>query len=121
VTSELGTGSSNPVFNENGRLLSFSQNDNLRTLDLEYVERFVTPNAGIGLLRWFTEYQLLINKADGLYIIDYNGFNLAKLPPQAALSPAQTSFFNSNKSVFFLADNKIRYFLLQSKNQFLNF
>lgn len=122
TSSLLGLGSSQVNFSERGRFLSFYQSQYLRTIDLEYILRFKTNVEGISGLKWFTDYQMLFVKPDGLYIIDYNGFNAVKIPADSNAGGAiQYSSSLVNKTVYFLNDSKIFYYSLQPKNQFINF
>lgn len=122
ATSNLGPGCSLPAFNEKGRFFSYQQSSKLRTIDIEYAERFGTDLSNVTNIGWLTEHQMLISKTDGLYIIDYNGFNYIKIPPEiASAQNLQWSFVRETKTIYFIKDGKTQYYSLQPKNSLINF
>jgi hypothetical protein len=123
ITSSLvGVGCSLPSFSENGRFLSYYQNNVLKTIDLEYVERYGLDYPGITSIRWFTNYQMLFEKADGLFIVDFNGYNVIQLPPlSGSITKAQPVFINTNKTIYYINAQKVDYYPLQSRSQLINF
>ena len=123
ITSSLvGVGVTNAEFSQSGRFISFSQGNNLRTIDIEFIERFSKPNSTIGSIHWFTDYQLLLYKADGPYIVDYDGENLIKLPPNISdISASKINYISDTKAVLFTSAGKINYYSLQPKGSLINF
>lgn len=120
--SNLGPNCSSPAFNERGRFLSYQQSGKLRTIDLEYAERFNTEVKDITNISWFSDHQILLSRKDELNIIDYNGFNIIKLPPDAlGLQNLQFGFIRETKTIYFIKDSKIQYYTLQPKNPLINF
>lgn len=123
ITSSLvGVGVSNSEFSQSGRFLSFSQNGNFRTIDIEFIERYSKANSSINSIHWFTDYQLLLYKADGTYIVDYDGENLIKLPPNFSDTAAsKINYISDIKAVFFTSSGRINYYSLQPKGSLINF
>ena len=122
LSSFIGTDIKYASFNQTGRFLSYFQANNFKCIDLEYTERFYVKNEGIGSIAWFTDYQLVINKADGPYIVDYSGDNLVKLPPNINNNGSfKLNFTSDNKTIYFINAGKISYYSLQPKSSLINF
>lgn len=121
-SSVMGQNCSQANFNEKGRFLSFYQSKTIRTVDLEFIERFSTDVENVISSKWFTDYQILFTKPDGIYIVDYNGYNISKLPPETEVpSNLQYSFTSDNKAIYYIKDGKIYYYSLQPKSSLINF
>ena len=122
LSSLIGLDTSLPNFNPNGRFLSFVQASKLRTIDIEFTDRYSILLADIGQINWLTKYQMLLKKPNGLFIIDYNGFNLLKIPPNASLlSDYKVTTISDSKSVVFLSAGKINYYSLEPRGGLINF
>ena len=122
LSSLIGNDIKYAKFSQNGRFINFYQANNFKTIDLEVIERFFVSSEGIMQTSWFTDYQLIIYKADGPYIADYNGENIIKLPPNLAAGSAMSlNFITENKTVYFITNGKISYYSLQPKSSLINF
>ena len=116
LTSLLGSGITISRFSPDGKLLSYIQNNKLRTIDLQTGERFSVDSEGTNSIGWITNHQLIIAKADGLYIVDFNGYNFIKLPPNTQ-NAAQYSYTiqQDKKAIYYSLDGNLSYFTLQPK------
>jgi hypothetical protein len=122
LSSLIGLDTSLPNFSPNGRFLSFVQASKLRTIDIEFTDRYSVSLADIGQISWLTKYQMLLKKPNGLFIIDYNGFNLLKIPPNASLlSDYKVTTISDSKSVIYLTAGKINYYSLEPRGGLINF
>jgi hypothetical protein len=98
------------------------QASKLRTIDIEFTDRYSVSLADIGQISWLTKYQMLLKKPKGLFIIDYNGFNLLKIPPNASLlSDYKVTTISDSKSVIYLTAGKINYYSLEPRGGLINF
>ena len=116
LTSLLGSGITISRFSPDGKLLSYIQNNKLRTIDLQTGDRFSVDSEGTNSISWITNHQLIIAKADGLYIVDFNGYNFIKLPPNTQ-NAAQYSYTiqQDKKAIYYSLDGNLSYFTLQPK------
>jgi hypothetical protein len=122
ISSLIGENVRFNSFNNTGRFLSYYQANSLKTIDLEYVERFSVTNENVRSLAWFTDYQLILSKADGPYITDFSGENTIKLPPNLSDSTTlKLSYISPIKSIYFISAGKLYYYSLQPKGSLINF
>ncbi len=122
LSSFISPGAAIPSFSPEGRYLSFTQSQKLRTIDLEFTDRYSSSNSDIEQMHWLTKYQMLLKKPDGLYIIDYNTYNNIKIPPNArALADYKVTTAGNSMNVFYLMAGKINYYNLRPKNSLINF
>lgn len=122
-TSKLGGGVSLPRFNYSGRFLSYMQSGSLRTVDIEYLDRFERNIDGIAAINWLTDFQIILNRTDGTYIVDYNGYNIVKLPQNIdpKTDPVSTSLVRDTKSIYYISAGKILHYSLQPNVGLINF
>lgn len=84
VRSE-GSGVNALIASPNGRLLVISQDNRLRTIDLEFDQEysFGTNLTGLGDWRWYDDYHLLLLQNNQLRLVDFDGQNDQLLTPIA--------------------------------------
>jgi hypothetical protein len=122
LSSNVGRDIKTSSFSPNGRFISFMQGNNFRTIDIKFAERFNLNDQAVAKIDWLTNYQALLNKYDGLYIVDYNGFNLIKIPPSSQEGTAYTIATQpADKNIYYLQSGKINYYSLQPKGGLINF
>lgn len=122
LNSNLGSAVQSPLFSRNGRFLSYEQNGDLKSIDLEFIERYREVNKSIKSLSWLSDFQLLITKPDGLYIVDYTGQNLIKIPPNTSVSEnIQITTDKNNKIVYFIQNSKLHSYKLEPPGGLINF
>jgi len=116
LLSFAGAGVTLDAFSPNGRLLSYIQNNILKTIDIETGERFSVDSTDTNSISWITNYQLIISKPNGLYMVDFNGYNYNKIPPNS-LSTSQYRYAikSNDKSVYYTLDGNLTFFTLQPK------
>lgn len=119
-SSTVGSDTRLPSFSPNGRFLSFVQADKIRTIDLEFTDRFVATHSNIENMRWLTNFQRVVSRPDGLYIVDYNGFNFIKIPPNGGLAQS-FSVQGEAKNILFIDAGKVFGYSLQSREGLINF
>lgn len=116
LSSVIGSGIKQPAFSRNGRFITYLQDNHFKTIDIEFTERFSVDQSNISSLSWFTEFQLLVNKPDGLYIVDFTGENLIKIPPNTTPPATTQSAINKNaKGIYYLEGNKLNHYTLEPK------
>jgi hypothetical protein len=109
-------------FSPNGRFISFLQGATFRTIDFKFSERFSLKDQVASRIDWLTNYQALLTKSDGLYIVDYNGFNLIKIPPTLSnLETYKIATQLNDKEVYSLVNGKVNFYSLQPKGSLINF
>jgi len=115
LLSTIGSGVTVLSFSPNGKLLSFIQSDNFKTIDIETGDRYATNSAMSQSLKWLSNYQVVLSKPDGLHIVDFNGSNLVKIPPNS--SNQQYSFTTQldNKSIYYTLEGNLSYYTLQPR------
>jgi len=116
LTSSIGNETNNINFSPTGRFLSFTQKDTLKTIDIETGDRYSAGLAAVSSLKWLSNYQIVLSKADGLYIIDFNGYNLVKIPPNS--SPLDNYTFTTqidSKSIYYSLSGSLSYYTLQPR------
>jgi hypothetical protein len=122
LSSFIGLGNSLPSFSPTGRFISFITESKLRTIDIEYTDRFYTQLEAAQELRWLTDYQIIVTTPSGLEIVDYNGFNKTKIPPSATPDAGYSTALKADtKSIYFIASGKINYYSLQPKSGLIDF
>lgn len=116
LSSVIGSGIKQPAFSRNGRFITYLQDNHFKTIDIEFTERFSVDQSNISSLSWFTEFQLLVTKPDGLYIVDFTGENLIKIPPNTTPPATTQSAINKNtKGIYYLEGNKLNHYTLEPK------
>ena len=122
LTSEIGNNITIPKFSRNGRFISYVQGDTFKTIDLEFAERFSTTQENTLGISWFSDFQLLITKPDGLYIVDYTGENLVKVPPNTSTTDSLSTGIDKNgKHIYYLDRSKLHTYSLEPKGGLINF
>ncbi len=122
LSSLIGLDTSLPSFSPDGRFLSFMQSSKLRTIDIEFTDRYSVLATDTGQIDWLTNYQMLLKKPNGLFIIDYNGYNLLKIPPNtSSLTDYKIATQRDSKSIIFLIAGKINYYSLEPRGGLINF
>lgn len=122
LTSEIGNDVKTPRFSNNGRFISFFQSNNFRTIDLEFADRFNSPQSDIVNISWLSDYQLLLTKPDGLYIVDFTGENLVKIPPNTTPQDTlQLGINKSDKHIYYIEKTKLNTYSLEPKGGLINF
>lgn len=116
LVSNIGNETNNIVFSPTGRFLSYTQKDTLKTIDIETGDRFSAELAAVSSLKWLSNYQIVLSKTDGLYIIDFNGYNLVKIPPNS--NPPDSYTFTTqieSKSIYYSLSGNLSYYNLQPR------
>lgn len=116
LTSIIGLGVKLPIFSRNGRFISYLQDSHFKTIDIEFAERFSVDQANTSSIAWLTDFQLILTKPDGLYIIDFTGENLIKIPPNTTPPATTQAAINKNgKQTYFIEGAKLHTFSLEPK------
>jgi len=116
LISNIGNETNNIVFSPTGRFLSYTQKDTLKTIDIETGDRYSAELAAVSSLKWLSNYQIVLSKTDGLYIIDFNGYNLVKIPPNS--NPPDSYTFTTqieSKSIYYSLSGNLSYYTLQPR------
>jgi hypothetical protein len=114
LSSVIGSGIKQPVFSRSGRFITYLQDNHLKTIDIEFIERFSVDQNDISYLIWLTDFQLLVTKPDGLYIVDFTGENLIKIPPNITPPATTQSAINKNsKTIYYLENSKLNTYTLE--------
>lgn len=122
LSSNVAKSVTTTSFSPNGRFITFLQGNIFRTIDIKYAERFSLSDQAAIRIDWLTNFQALLTKPDGLYIIDYNGFNLVKIPPNVQNQETYKIATQQNdKEIYVLLSGKINYYSLQPKGGLINF
>lgn len=122
LTSVVGKDIQNPQFSRNGRFISYTQADYFKTIDIEFSDRFKSKQTNILHISWLSDFQLLLAKTDGLYIIDYTGENLIKIPPNSPLNSSDLVSLNKNgKQIYFTEKSILHTYSLEPKGGLINF
>lgn len=83
--SSLGTGVNSLIASPNGRFIVISQENRLRTIDLEFAQEYSFGTNLKGLIdwRWYDDYHLLLLQNNQLRLVDFDGQNNQLLTPIA--------------------------------------
>lgn len=122
LTSDLGINTKNTKFSPNGRFISFTQNNELRTIDLEFTDRFRVSSEEIYSIKWLTDFQMTLSKPDGPYIVDFTGQNLIKIPPTINLNDGLlTAIDSDSKRIYYSFNAKLYTYNLGTSESLINF
>lgn len=123
LTSNLGQNIKNISSSPDGRYINYIQGDELRTIDLESTERYHASTPGAITLSWLTNHQLASKKSDGLYIVDFTGQNLIKIPPNIPSGDHTLGIATSrnNKRIYYILDTMLYSYTLDPPKGLINF
>jgi len=85
TTTDLGSGVTDLVINPSNRFIAIRQNDQLRTLDLEFnTDSSVgTSLQGLAQWDWYDDYHMILRQNQQIRFIDYDGQNNQIITPVA--------------------------------------